>query len=555
MKKTFSALFATLLFLSGALFAAETPKVKKQLPFSKGINLPVWMEYGRFNTLLYGKKDFENIKSLGVEAVRVPVWFDVWADKNNDYKLDPGCFEILDRAVNWCEQMGMYIIIDFHNDCSGASQTNPRIENVLLKIWPQIAEHYKKKSSFVIYEIMNEPHFESGNTQADISKWGKVQGKVLDAIRAVDKKHSIIVGGGYWDSLDSMLKLPFYKDDNLIYNFHDYTPFLFTHQGTSWTFSKRITNVPFPYVKEKMPPLPPNATDAEKWEINTYQEASSEKNLSAPLNKAVEFANKRNAALMCNEFGVLMTFAEPSERANWYRMKCKWMDERNIARLSWDYTQEFGLYNSPQESRFPDDLNRSVIEAMGYKYPSDAKSETWFSRANKTGDYTIYKDGTADLIRVQSWSASGSLAATEAGSDEKFINLKDLKPYDELLFQFKEACDFTSLVEQNAKLEFYVKSSDKKFDITVYFRDMEAKIFPWRASTLVTTDNVKPDGTWRKVSIPLKKLNDVGGWTAQTNWRVSEGKFSWALVDALVIQNNNHRSQEGYAIKDIKIVY
>ena len=113
MKKTFSALFATLLFLSGALFAAETPKVKKQLPFTKGINLPVWMEYGRFNTLLYGKKDFENIKSLGVEAVRVPVWFDVWADKSNDYKLDPGCFEILDRAVNWCEQMGMYIIIDF----------------------------------------------------------------------------------------------------------------------------------------------------------------------------------------------------------------------------------------------------------------------------------------------------------------------------------------------------------------------------------------------------------------------------------------------------------
>ena len=192
MKKTFSALFATLLFLSGALFATETPKVKKQLPFTKGINLPVWMEYGRFNTLLYGKKDFENIKSLVVEAVRVPVWFDVWADKSNDYKLDPGCFEILDRAVNWCEQMGMYIIIDFHNDCSGASQTNPRIENVLLKIWPQIAEHYKKKSSFVIYEIMNEPHFESGNTQADISKWGKVQGKVLDAIRAVDKKHSII---------------------------------------------------------------------------------------------------------------------------------------------------------------------------------------------------------------------------------------------------------------------------------------------------------------------------------------------------------------------------
>lgn len=554
MKKMLFAAIAAALF-SGAMFASTVPKVKKQLPFSKGVNLPVWMEYGKFNTLLYGKKDFENLKSIGVEAVRIPVWFDVWADKNNDYKLDSECFEMLDKAIAWGEELGLYIILDFHNDCSGASQTNPRIENVLLKIWPQIAERYKSKGGVVIYEVMNEPHFESGNMQADISKWGKVQGKVLQAIRAIDKKHSIIVGGGYWDSLDSMLKLPFYKDDNLIYNFHDYTPFLFTHQGASWTFSKRIKNVPFPYVKERMPPLPPNATDAEKWEINNYKEDSAEKTLASPLDKAVEFANKRNAALMCNEFGVLMTYADPEERANWYRMKCKWMDERGIARLSWDYTQEFGLYKSPQESRFPDDLNRQVIEAMGYKYPSAAKSETWFSRAVKNDDYTIYKDGSADLIRVQSWSAQGSLAASENDSNERFIELKDLKPYDELLFQFKEACDFTRLFDQNAKLEFYAKSLDKKFDITVYFRDMEAKIFPWRASTIVTTDDVKPDGYWHKVSIPLKTLNDVGGWTPQTNWRVSEGKFSWTLVDALVIQNNNHRSQNGYAIKDIKLVH
>ena len=553
MKKQLCAIFAAAAILSSGLFAANAPKVKKQLPFSKGINLPVWMEYGRFNTLLYGKKDFENIKSIGVEAVRVPVWFDVWADKAADYKLDPECLDILDKAVDWCGELGMHIIIDFHNDCSGASQTNPRIESVLLKIWPQIAERYKSKGNFVIYEIMNEPHFESGNTQADISKWGKVQGKVLEAIRAIDRKHSIIVGGGYWDSLDSMLQLPAYKDDNLIYNFHDYTPFLFTHQGASWTFTKRITKVPFPYAKEKMPPLPPNATDAEKWELNTYQEASSEKTLASPLDKAVEFANKRNAALMCNEFGVLMTYADPAERANWYRMKCKWMDDRNIARVSWDYTQEFGLFKSPQESRFPDDLNKQVIEAMGYKFPEGVKNETWYSRAKASGDWTIYKDGNADLVQVQSWSVTGSLAARENNAGERFIDLKELKPYDELLFQFKEACDFTSLKDKGAKLEFYIKTLDKRFNLTAYFRDMAAKIFPWRAATTITAKTVIPDGTWHKISIPLKELKDVGGWTKDTDWMVSEGKFSWALIDALVIQNNNHRSLEGYAIKDIKI--
>ena len=553
MKKTVFTILLLALFC-GTSLGAQIPRVKKQLPFSKGINLPVWMEYGRFNSLLYGKKDFENIKSLGVEAVRVPVWFDVWIDDAAECSVSPDCFSLLDMALDWCESLQIFLIIDFHNDCSGGSKTNPKIERTLLKVWQQVAARYRDRGKYVIYEVMNEPHFSSGNLQADLAKWGKIQGNAIDAIRSVDKSHYIIVGGGDWDSPDSMLKLPEYKDELLIYNFHDYSPFLFTHQGASWTFSKRIKKVPFPYDKEKMPPLPSNPTAAEKWEYSNYERNSSEKELVAHLDKAVEFANKRNAALMCNEFGVLMTYAAPVERANWYRMKCKWMDERNIVRLSWDYTQEFGLFKSPDESRFPEDLNPLIIQAMGYKMPEAANSESWYSRAKKSGDWTIYKHGRADNIRIQSYSKNGSLVASEPGSSEKFITLTDLPEYSELLFNFKEACDFTSLKDQGAKLEFYVKSKDKNFDLTVYFRDMASKTFPWRASILVGTDKAKPDGTWRKVSIPLKSLNDVGGWTEETGWKISEGKFSWSLIDALVIQNNKHHSKEGYALKDIKIV-
>lgn len=554
MKKTVFTILLLALFC-GTSLGAQIPRVKKQLPFSKGINLPVWMEYGRFNSLLYGKKDFENIKSLGVEAVRVPVWFDAWIDDAAECSVSPDCFSLLDMALDCCESLQIFLIIDFHNDCSGGSKTNPKIERTLLKVWQQVAARYKDRGKYVIYEVMNEPHFSSGNLQADLAKWGKIQGNVIDAIRSVDKSHYIIVGGGDWDSPDSMLKLPEYKDELLIYNFHDYSPFLFTHQGASWTFSKRIKKVPFPYDKEKMPPLPSNPTAAEKWEYSNYERNSSEKELVAHLDKAVEFANKRNAALMCNEFGVLMTYAAPVERANWYRMKCKWMDERNIVRLSWDYTQEFGLFKSPDASRFPEDLNPLIIQAMGYKMPEAANSESWYSRAKKSGDWTIYKDGRADNIRIQSYSKNGSLVASEPGSSEKFITLTDLPEYSELLFNFKEACDFTSLKDQGAKLEFYVKSKDKNFDLTVYFRDMASKTFPWRASILVGTDKAKPDGTWRKVSIPLKSLNDVGGWTEETGWKISEGKFSWSLIDALVIQNNKHHSKEGYSIKDIKLVY
>ena len=551
MKKFVFALALLAALAEFSLFAS--PKVQKSLPFSKGINVPVWMEGTRLNSGLYGKSDFENIRRLGVEVVRLPVWFEIWNEGAPDYKVSPECFDIIDKAVSWCQELGMFLIIDFHNDCNGSSKTNPKIEQVLLKVWPQIAARYKDKDGRVIYEIMNEPHFGSGNVKADIAKWAKIQGNVLKAIREVDQRHSVIVSGGDWDSLDSMLALPDYGDQNLIYNFHDYSPFLFTHQGAPWTYLKRVTKIPFPYSKEKMPPLPKGATEQEKAEFKNYPNASSEETLCAPLDKAVEFANKRGAALMCNEFGVSLKYADPAERVNWYRLKCGWMDERGIVRVSWDYTQEFGLFNTTSETRFPQDLNAPLVEAMGFKVPA-GKGDTWLSRAQKSGDWTIYKNGSAGLARLQAYSMSGSLAFKESGSDEACIAVKDIAPYAELGFLFGEACDLSALAESGAALEFYMKSKDKALDLSVYFRDMEAKIFPWRAAANIKAGGFKADGQWHKVSIPLKNLADIGGWTQATNWKNGEKKFTWTLVDSLTFQNGAAASKDGYMVKDIKIV-
>ena len=71
------AVFLFAFVLCTVVFAQNNvPRTNKALPFNKGINLTVWMEYSRMNTLMYGRKDFENIKSLGVEVIRLPVWFE-----------------------------------------------------------------------------------------------------------------------------------------------------------------------------------------------------------------------------------------------------------------------------------------------------------------------------------------------------------------------------------------------------------------------------------------------------------------------------------------------
>ena len=551
MKKLVFAAVSTALICALA-FSQGCPKAKKALPFSKGINLPGWMEYSRLNTGLYGKGDFENIKSLGVEVIRLPVWFEAWNEGEPGFKVADECFETLDKALSWCEELGIFLIVDFHNNCDGSSKTDPKIERVLLKVWPQIAERYKERSEKILYEIMNEPHFKSGNIKADCAKWAKIQGNVIKAIRAVDQKHWIVAGGGDWNSIDSMLALPDYGDDKLVYNFHDYSPFLFTHQGAAWTDAKRLVNIPFPYSKEKMPPLPKNASETERALYKNYPAASDEKALKAPLDKAVEFADKRNAALMCNEFGVYMPYADVEERANWYRLKLSWMDERGICRISWDYTQEFGLFKSPWEGMFPQDLNAPVVRAMGYKIPS-GEEKSWFKAAQKSGDWTIYKNGSAPCVKtsVASSSAKGSLLKKD--SDGHCIEIYGLSPYNSLLFDFNEPCDLTALKEGGARLEFEVKSSDKNARLNVYFRDVESRIFPWRAQISVFPDNAKADGLWHKVSKPLKDFLDVGGWTEATEWKNGEGKFSWAYVGALVVENGGNPSKAGFSVKNIRI--
>lgn len=550
MKKLSLALAFLALLAEFSLFAS--PQVKKRLPFTKGINMPVWMEGARLNAGLYGKRDFENLKSLGVEVVRLPVWFEIWNEGAPGYQVSPDCFDIIDKAVSWCQELGMFLIIDFHNDCDGSSKTNPKIEQVLLKVWPQIAGRYKDSGERVIYEIMNEPHFASGNVKADIAKWAKIQGNVLKAIRAVDQSHAVIVSGGDWDSLDSMLALPDYKDANLIYNFHDYSPFLFTHQGAPWTYLKRVTKIPFPYSKEKMPPLPKNPTEQERRDWTNYPKDSSQEALCAPLDKAVEFANKRGAALMCNEFGVSLKYADPAERVNWYRLKCGWMDERGIIRVSWDYTQDFGLFNSTSETRFPQDLNAPLLQAMGYKLPA-GKGETWLSRAKKSGDYSIYKNGSFGLLRASGSGAQGSFFHSESDG-QKCVFINSVEPYSELRFDFGEAANLLALKDGGAKIEFEIKSRDKGLDIALYFRDSEAKTFPWRAS-ISLKGKFKPDGEWQKVSVALKDLYDIGGWTQATDWKNGEGKFDWTVVDSLTFQNGGAASKDGYSLRNIKIVY
>jgi endoglucanase len=52
-----------------------------------------------------------------------------------------------------------------------------------------MAQHYKNRSDYVYYEVLNEPHGIAANV------WAQIQQQVIDTIRVHDTQHYIVVGG------------------------------------------------------------------------------------------------------------------------------------------------------------------------------------------------------------------------------------------------------------------------------------------------------------------------------------------------------------------------
>lgn len=85
--------------------------------------------------------------------------------------------------------------------------------------------------------------------------WTIAAQAMIDSIRTVDSTHTIIFGDVQWYAISYLVKHTPFSDDNIIYAFHSYDPFIFSHQGASWGDAATIKNIPFPYDPENGPSI------------------------------------------------------------------------------------------------------------------------------------------------------------------------------------------------------------------------------------------------------------------------------------------------------------
>ncbi|MBR3439716.1 MAG: cellulase family glycosylhydrolase [Clostridia bacterium] len=186
--------------------------------------------------------DYKNVADLGMNVVRLPIWYRNFQSDDNGtwYRTENGeiDFSELDGVVDMCRKYGLYLIIDLHglpgyqNDYDHCGQSKSmslfddnekgaRYREVTLDFWVEMAKHYAGESVIAMYDLMNEP------LGTNITRDGSFQKTFWDfsndlykAVREVDPDH-IICMEAIWDP-SAIASPDVYGWENIVYQEHIY---------------------------------------------------------------------------------------------------------------------------------------------------------------------------------------------------------------------------------------------------------------------------------------------------------------------------------------------
>jgi endoglucanase len=504
-------------------------------PFSRGVNLTNWFQTGGAEEIQlkrYDQKDFEQIKSLGCDVVRLPVNLIAMTSGAPNFGVDPLFYNFLDSVLTWADNTGIHLILDNHT-FDPSENTSPDIDQFLYKVWPQIAYRYRDRYDQLYFEILNEPH---GISDA---LWNNIQLGVIDRIRQVDPDRWLVVGPAGWNSFHNLDKMPEYDDEKLIYTFHFYDPFLFTHQGASWTDPSllNLAGIPFPYNATDMPGLPAefNGTWIQS-SYNDYKNAGTVADVRSMIDIAVAFKNERNVPLFCGEFGVYhRNITREADRNEWYRVVREHLEANGIAWTIWDYHGGFGIFEKNSNGLFEHDLNIPLVEALGLNVPDQTEFEL---RPDTTG-FIVYDDFIGKNIFSAGYSSGPiSLYATDGAKEGSYyIRWENPSQYNAIGFDFQPNRDLAFLVENGFKLEGWVRGNRPGAKLDIRFLDSKTGVGndrPWRIRVTLDETTISWNGQWQWISIPLADFEEQGSWD-DNQWYDPIGAFDWSDIDRLEI--------------------
>jgi len=147
----------------------------------------------------WSKEHFRKVKEMGTMLVRIPIHPAAWRERT------PGEYlKLLEQAVEWCSELEMYIIIDWHSIGNLGMEVfqNPMYNTTKAEtfdFWKTIAFHFHGNNTIAFYELFNEPALGQGRFGSmSWSEWKEINEKMIQLIRAYDNEVIPLVAGFDW---------------------------------------------------------------------------------------------------------------------------------------------------------------------------------------------------------------------------------------------------------------------------------------------------------------------------------------------------------------------
>jgi len=312
-------------------------------------------------------EDIALINSIGFDHVRLSVNPQPMMANHRPDEITADYLGYLDAAIKMILDQGLAVVIDLHpeSDFKARLAKDDSFVQEFSDFWRALARHYSSwDAERVFFEILNEPEF------PDPYRWYGVQAKLAAAIREGAPQQTIIAAGARWSDDDELVFIEPLRDPNVIYNFHFYDPHIFTHQGATWGtyFWHWVKGLHYPSSPESAAKTAAGVPDAvDRLAVIRYgQDHWDAVRIDAEVTQVAEWSRQRGVPVVCNEFGVYRTYADPHDREAWIHDVRSALERHGMGWAMWDYSGSFGLVSKKDGRIMVDDM---TVRALGMNRP------------------------------------------------------------------------------------------------------------------------------------------------------------------------------------------
>ena len=214
-------------------------------------NFPEWQSF-------VSDEEIAGLKQAGLSTVRMPVDPAVFL-YNDDPERQATLFASVHRAIERIAAQDLNIIVDLHtiprSDSDGAVGVSQILDDDLTfvtylafveKMADELARYEPKR---VALELINEPIYDCYEDELN-ALWYAQLSQLHAAARKANDTISLVLSGTCHASDYGLAQLDpaDFNDDNILWTFHTYAPFILTHQSANWVGRpvNAFQNLPYP---------------------------------------------------------------------------------------------------------------------------------------------------------------------------------------------------------------------------------------------------------------------------------------------------------------------